>query len=73
LNRTLSAIFSVAACSFNLLLFQPVCTHLGCDVIFNQGERCWDCPCHGSQFTVDGEVIQGPACKKLPSMNHLQW
>jgi len=54
-------------------LVKPICTHLGCNVVFNQGEKCWDCPCHGSQFTVDGDVIQGPACKKLPSMNHLQW
>jgi hypothetical protein len=32
-----------------------------------RAERSWDCPCHGSRYTYQGKVIQGPAVKNLPS------
>jgi len=41
------------------------CTHLGCHVHWNSFERCWDCPCHGSQFAPDGTALNGPAFAPL--------
>jgi Rieske Fe-S protein len=41
------------------------CTHMGCELIWNAAELSWDCPCHGSRFTYEGDISEGPALKTL--------
>jgi glycine/D-amino acid oxidase-like deaminating enzyme/nitrite reductase/ring-hydroxylating ferredoxin subunit len=41
------------------------CTHVGCHVHWNSLERCWDCPCHGSHFAIDGTALNAPAIAPL--------
>ena len=38
-----------------------LCPHLKCGLLFNEIEHTWDCPCHGSRFTIDGKCIVGPS------------
>lgn len=47
---------------------KPTCSHRGCSVHWNQIEGSWDCPCHGSRFSADGEVLNGPAAMALTSV-----
>jgi len=41
------------------------CTHLGCAVPFDQSTRQFVCPCHGSEFMMDGDVLNQPATRPL--------
>ena len=53
----------------NLHALSPVCTHVGCEVKWNNSELSWDCPCHGTRYSYDGRVLTGPAVKNLAKVN----
>lgn len=43
----------------------PKCMHLGCELSWNNLDKTWDCPCHGSRYTFEGKLIYGPGKKDL--------
>lgn len=49
-----------------------VCVHLGCQVNWNNAEKTWDCPCHGSRYRYDGKVIHAPALRNLKEYKDLE-
>jgi Rieske Fe-S protein len=66
LNGEQAAVYRDAAGAIQAV--SAICTHMGCLVDWNESERTWDCPCHGSRFTTDGRVISGPAESPLPKV-----
>ena len=53
-----------------LRAFAITCPHLGCSYAFDDGKQHFVCPCHGSEFALDGRVLHGPATSPL---SHLTW
>jgi glycine/D-amino acid oxidase-like deaminating enzyme/nitrite reductase/ring-hydroxylating ferredoxin subunit len=51
--------------SGKLHIVDITCPHMGCELTWNTAEKSWDCPCHGSRFNYDGQILEGPAVKKL--------
>lgn len=48
-----------------IYIVKPVCSHLGCELTWNNLEKTWDCPCHGSRFNYKGKSIYDPSIKDL--------
>jgi len=51
-------------------VFAVNCSHLGCSVAWTPADQLFECPCHGSRFDINGNVVHGPAAYPL---SHLEW
>lgn len=63
----------VAVCKVDGVVhtLSPICSHAGCEVEWNGGEKTWDCPCHGSVYAADGSVVNGPAEEPLTKLSDM--
>jgi quinol---cytochrome c reductase iron-sulfur subunit, bacillus type len=52
----------------DVVVFTPVCPHLGCQVTWDKQKKEYVCPCHNSIFTPDGKVVAGPAPRPLDTL-----
>lgn len=55
--------------SGQLHALNAACTHIKCNVAWNSAEKSWDCPCHGSRFSIDGTMLTAPARKNMEKIN----
>ena len=56
---------SVVAPRLDITRERKYCTHLGCELTWNELTRTWDCPCHGSRFEEKGESVEAPSIKDM--------
>ena len=64
LNKKL--VYNIGNSIKNLVNFKtPRCSHLGCALQYNKKEKVWECPCHGSRYNSQCEIIDGPAMKNI--------
>jgi menaquinol-cytochrome c reductase iron-sulfur subunit len=59
------AVWAVKQEDGSVTVFSPICTHLGCGYRWDDGDRRFKCPCHGSVYDVAGKVLAGPAPRPL--------
>lgn len=64
-SRSHKAIWAVKRPDGEIKVFSPMCTHLGCGYRWESEEKAFKCPCHGSVFDIEGQVVTGPAPRPL--------
>ena len=52
-----------------IFAIKPYCKHLGCELSWNNLEKTWDCPCHGSRYDHKGNLITEPSVRDLDKIN----
>ncbi len=69
LRRTdVHEVWAVRRSASDVVVFSPICPHLGCRVAWDARTGHFECPCHGSVFAPDGKVLGGPAPRPLDTL-----
>ncbi len=64
-TKSHKAVWAVKQADGQVVVFSPICTHLGCGYRWEGEEQKFKCPCHGSVYDVAGKVLDGPAPRRL--------
>lgn len=67
-ETVLRSVWVVKHSASQVTVFSPICPHLGCQYNWNAQQHEFICPCHGSVFTVNGNVLAGPAPRPLDTL-----
>ena len=64
-TKAVKAVWAIRHPDDKVTVFSPICPHLGCGFRWNQQDRQFQCPCHGSVYDLSGKVLGGPAPRPL--------
>jgi menaquinol-cytochrome c reductase iron-sulfur subunit len=64
-TKSHKAIWAVKHTDGEVTVYSPLCTHLGCGYRWEGQEQQFKCPCHGSVYDITGQVMAGPAPRRL--------
>jgi menaquinol-cytochrome c reductase iron-sulfur subunit len=64
-TKSHKAVWAVKQADGQVIVYSPICTHLGCGYRWEGADQKFKCPCHGSVYDVTGKVLDGPAPRRL--------
>ncbi|MFY9268329.1 MAG: ubiquinol-cytochrome c reductase iron-sulfur subunit [Candidatus Manganitrophaceae bacterium] len=67
-TNSLRSIWAYRRPAGEVVVFSPICTHLGCGYRWSEGDQKFLCPCHNSIFDLEGKVLAGPAPRPLDTL-----
>ena len=67
-ETVLHSVWAVKRSEAEVVVYSPICPHLGCKYNWNPQTEHFECPCHASVFAVDGKVLAGPAPRPLDTL-----
>jgi len=67
-TKATKSVWAIKKADGQIIVFSPLCPHLGCGYRWDGGERKFKCPCHGSVYSITGDVLAGPAPRPLDAL-----